>query len=72
MNAFKVPSGMTVMFTGMRVTRHDGSPFHPVGVVPRIPVEPTVEGIRAGRDDVLDRALAHLGAGKPTAAAPPR
>jgi hypothetical protein len=63
---------MTVLFTGMRVTRHDGSPFHLVGVVPRIPVEPTVEGIRAGRDDVLERALAHLAGGRPTATAPSR
>jgi len=60
-NRFTVPSGMVVMFTGMRVTRHDGSRFHLAGVRPTIAVEPTVAGIRAGRDEVLERALAHLG-----------
>jgi hypothetical protein len=71
-NAFQVPSGMTLMFTGMRVTRHDGSPFHLVGVLPRIPVEPTAAGIRAGRDEVLDRALAHLAARQSAKTASPR
>lgn len=57
-NTLLLPTGMTVRFTGMRVTRHDGSPFHTIGVQPTVPVEPTVEGVRAGRDEVLDRALA--------------
>lgn len=61
-NTFSVPSGMTITFTGMRVTRHDGSPFHLVGVQPDVPIEPTVAGIQAGRDEVLERALDVLGA----------
>ena len=60
-NSFTVPSGMVVRFTGMRVTRHDGTPFHLAGVRPTVAVEPTVAGIRAGRDEVLEQALAHLG-----------
>jgi hypothetical protein len=61
-NSFSVPSGMTITFTGMRVTRHDGSPFHLLGVQPDVAVEPTAAGIRAGRDEVLERALDVLGA----------
>jgi C-terminal processing protease CtpA/Prc len=58
---FAVPGGFTIVFTGMRVTRHDGrTPFHLVGVSPDIPLEPTLAGIRAGRDEVLERALAVL------------
>lgn len=52
-----LPTGSTVVFTGMKVTRHDGSRSHLVGIRPTIPVEPTVAGIREGRDEVLDRAL---------------
>jgi C-terminal processing protease CtpA/Prc len=48
----------------MRVTRHDGSPFHLAGVRPTVPVEPTVAGIRAGRDEVLERALEIAAAGR--------
>lgn len=56
-NAFAVPSGMVITYTGMRVTRHDGSPFHLRGVRPAVWISPTIAGIRAGRDEVLECAL---------------
>jgi len=57
--SIRTPSGFQVGFTGMRVTGHDGrTPFHLVGVKPDVPVTPTVEGLRAGRDEVLERGLA--------------
>ena len=56
---FPVPGGFTIGFTGMRVTGHDGmTPFHLTGVQPDIPAEPTLDGVRKGRDEVLERALA--------------
>jgi hypothetical protein len=43
----------------MRVTGRDGhTPFHLVGVRPDVAVAPTVAGLRAGRDEVLERGLA--------------
>ena len=57
--SFVTPGGFSVSFTGMRVTRHDGrSPHHLVGVKPDVAVEPTLEGLRTGRDEVLERGLA--------------
>jgi hypothetical protein len=57
--SFLTPGGFNVGFTGMRVTRHDGrSPHHLLGVTPEVPVGPTLEGVRAGRDEVLERGLA--------------
>jgi C-terminal processing protease CtpA/Prc len=53
-----LPSGAEISFTGMKVTRHDGSRSHVQGIRPTVPVEPTLAGIRAGRDEVLERALA--------------
>jgi hypothetical protein len=59
--SFSVPGGFSIVFTGMRVTRHDGrTPFHAIGVTPDIPLEPTLAGIRAGRDELLQRALEEL------------
>ena len=59
--SFVVPGGFSIAFTGMRVTRHDGrTPFHTHGVSPDTPLEPTLAGIRAGRDELLERALAAL------------
>jgi Peptidase family S41 len=56
---FAVPSGFRIAFTGMRVTAHDGhTPFHLAGVKPDVPVAPTLAGLRRGRDEVLERAVA--------------
>jgi C-terminal processing protease CtpA/Prc len=62
--SFPTPGGFSMGFTGMRVTRHDGhSPHHMVGVKPDVPVAPTLEGLRAGRDEVLERGMAIARAG---------
>ena len=56
-----VPGGFRVAFTGMRVTRHDGStPIHVVGIQPDIALQPTLAGVQAGRDELLERALSIL------------
>lgn len=58
---FPVPGGFSVAFTGMRVTRHDGqTPHHLAGITPDIAVTPTLAGLRAGRDEVLERALVEV------------
>jgi hypothetical protein len=55
----------------MRVTRHDGrSPHHLVGVEPDVALAPTLAGVRAGRDELLERG-AQL-ARAPAAASKPR
>jgi C-terminal processing protease CtpA/Prc len=55
---FAVPGGFGITFTGMRVTRHDGKePHHLVGVRPDVPLAPTLAGVRAGRDELLERAI---------------
>jgi C-terminal processing protease CtpA/Prc len=55
-----LPGGMRFHFTGMLVTRHDGTLLHGEGIKPDIEAQPTPEGIRAGRDEVLERALEAL------------
>jgi hypothetical protein len=58
---FVVPGGFTVAFTGMRVTRHDGKTRrHLLGIEPDVAVAPSVASLRAGRDELLERALALL------------
>lgn len=53
----QLPGGFTVSYTGMFVVGPDGEPFHGRGIEPDIRVFPTVEGLREGRDEVLERAL---------------
>jgi C-terminal processing protease CtpA/Prc len=61
-NRVVLPGGFRFSFTGMRVLKHDGTPLHGAGIHPTIAVEPTLRGVRDGRDEVLDRAVAWLAA----------
>jgi C-terminal processing protease CtpA/Prc len=55
-----LPLGYSMAFTGMKVLKHDGSQHHGVGILPTVPVTRTIEGLRAGRDEQLERALSLL------------
>ncbi|MBN2206475.1 MAG: peptidase S41, partial [Candidatus Aminicenantes bacterium] len=57
-NTLSLPGGYTVSWTGMRVEKIDGGRHHGVGIVPDIAVERTIRGVRAGRDEFLEKALA--------------
>jgi len=56
-NILQLPGGYRVVFTGMKVLKHDGSRHHGIGIAPTVPVSPTLAGIRAGRDEQLEKAL---------------
>lgn len=53
-----VPGGIYVWFTGMDVRHADGRQLQRVGIVPDYPVPRTVSAIAAGRDEVLEKAIA--------------
>lgn len=57
-NPIALPGGVSIMWTGMKVLKHDGSRHHGLGIPPTVPVERTIRGIAEGRDEVLERALA--------------
>ena len=42
----------------------NGAQLQQVGIQPHILVRPTLAGVRAGRDAVLERALRHLRTGR--------
>jgi C-terminal processing protease CtpA/Prc len=54
------PTGCSSVFTGLRVTKSDGSRFHLIGIKPTVPASRTIAGVAAGRDEVLEKALAYL------------
>jgi hypothetical protein len=45
-------------FTGMRTLLADGTLLHGHGIEPHELVQPTLAGIRAGRDEILEAAVA--------------
>jgi C-terminal processing protease CtpA/Prc len=54
------PTGCRTTFTGMRATKPDGAQLHLIGVHPTIPATRTIAGVRDGRDEVLEKALAYV------------
>lgn len=56
-NPIPLPGGYTMMYTGMQVLKQDGSRHHGVGILPTVPCGRTIEGIAAGRDEVLEKAV---------------
>ena len=59
-NFLPMPGGGTLMWTGMRVTKHDGSQLYLHGYEPDVPVARTIEAIKAGRDEMVERAIAAI------------
>jgi C-terminal processing protease CtpA/Prc len=55
-----LPGGITTTFTGHDVRHADGRQLQRVGIQPDIRIEPTIKGIRKGKDEVLERAIAEL------------
>jgi C-terminal processing protease CtpA/Prc len=41
----------------MKVVKHDGSQHHGIGILPDVEVYKTIEGVKAGKDEFLDKAL---------------
>jgi hypothetical protein len=57
---FALPGGLRTMISGIGVFYPDKKPTQRVGIVPDIEVEPTIEGIRQGNDEVLEEALRQI------------
>ena len=56
-SAVPVPGGLSTMISGIGVFYPDKRPTQRVGIVPDLEITPTIEGIRLGRDEVLDAAI---------------
>ncbi|HET9483974.1 MAG TPA: S41 family peptidase, partial [Xanthomonadales bacterium] len=52
-----LPGGIGAVFTGLGVFYPDGRNTQRIGIVPDVHVTPTIAGLAAGRDEVLDAAL---------------
>lgn len=52
-----LPGGISTMISGIGVYYPDGEETQRVGIVPDVEVTPTIAGIKAGRDEVLERAV---------------
>lgn len=55
-----LPGGYWTSLSGIGVFYPDKTPTQRVGIVPDVFVTPTVAGIKAGRDEILEQALQYL------------
>jgi C-terminal processing protease CtpA/Prc len=59
-SAIPLPGGFRSMISGISVFYPDKKPTQRVGIVPDREVKPTIDGIRAGRDEVLEAAIREI------------
>jgi C-terminal processing protease CtpA/Prc len=55
-----LPGGFRSMISGIGVFYPDKKPTQRVGIIPDREVKPTIDGIRAGRDEVLEAAIREI------------
>ena len=56
-SAILLPGNIRTMISGIGVYYPDGRETQRVGILPDIVIKPTIAGIRAGRDEVLEKAI---------------
>lgn len=55
-----LPGNLAISFTGHNVRHADGRQLQRVGIQPTIKAAPTIGGVVAGRDEILEAAVKHL------------
>ncbi len=55
--SFTLLGGITIRWTGSQVLKHDGSQHHCVGILPDVYVSKTIDGLKAGKDEYLEKAI---------------
>jgi C-terminal processing protease CtpA/Prc len=53
----KLPGGLEIYFTAIGIYYPDGTDTQRIGIVPDIEVQPTIQGIRDGKDELLAKAI---------------
>lgn len=56
-SAILLPGGLRTMISGIGVYYPNGKETQRIGIVPDITVKPTIEGIKKGKDEVLEKAI---------------
>ena len=55
-----LPGGLSSLVSGIGVFYPDGKPTQRVGIIPDIQIQPTLLGIQAGRDELIDEAIRQI------------
>ena len=55
--SFSLPGGVNTLITGVGIYNPDKSQTQRIGIKPDIYIEPTIQGIKEGRDELLEKAI---------------
>jgi C-terminal processing protease CtpA/Prc len=55
-----LPGGITMWYTGLGVYTLEGGQTHRIGLAPDIRVDRTIQGIKEGRDELMDAAIHYI------------
>ena len=55
-----LPGGNTVIFTGLGVFTPEYGQTQRIGLTPDIHVERTIQGVREGRDELIEAAISYI------------
>lgn len=56
-SGFLLPGNVSTMFSGIGVYYPDGRETQRVGIIPDVECKPTIAGIKAGRDELMEKAI---------------
>lgn len=59
-SGFHLPGGLYSAISGIGVYYPDGTETQRIGIIPDVTVKPTIAGLRAERDEVLEKAINYL------------
>jgi hypothetical protein len=54
---FVVPGGVLISFSGQDIRHANGGKLQRLGIQPNVSAAPTLTGIRAGKDETLEKAI---------------
>ncbi len=59
-SSIPMPAGLSTMISGIGVFYPDKRPTQRIGIIPDVEAKPTIAGIRAGRDEVLEAGIRQI------------
>jgi C-terminal processing protease CtpA/Prc len=59
-SGFSLPGGLNTMISGLGVFYPDKKPTQRVGIIPDVEVKPTIAGVLAGQDELLEEAIKRI------------
>ncbi len=69
-SSIMLPGGLRTMISGIGVYYPDGRETQRVGIIPDVEVKPSIEGVRNGRDELMEKAVEIIKSEKKTTGSP--